>query len=195
MIYLAPWFHNLALWAGLSQGGLRIWAGLHRVSVVSCRSAGWRFPEVNWLLAGAMRSREGGSWTTGLSSPSRLARACAQVSLGSKSREMESTFQALVSGLCCPLMTASFRAIRFKRQRKTLLAGEAIRWAWILNFRWVWRWNREEFGAPLWSATYIHLRENTKAGESMKSLSFVQHFFPATTLLYIGNFSSCCMGA
>lgn len=64
---------------------------------------------MNWLLAGAMRSREGGSWTTGLLSPSRLARAHAQVSLGSKSREMESTFQALVSGLRLSIDDSKFQ--------------------------------------------------------------------------------------
>lgn len=32
------------------------------------------------------------------------------------------------------------------------------------------------------------LRENTEA-EQMKPISFVQHFFPATTLLHTGNFS------
>ena len=33
------------------------------------------------------------------------------------------------------------------------------------------------------------LRENTEAGEQMEPISFVQHFFPATTLLHIENFS------
>ena len=51
----------------------------------------------------------GGSWTTGLSSPSRLARARAQVSLGSKSRETESAFQALVSGLHLSIDDSEFR--------------------------------------------------------------------------------------